>query len=299
MDSIIATGADGLIGSRLAELYPDELQIENLSLTTGVDITKAEQIEDALIANKAPVLIHFAAFTDTGAATKEDGDESGLCYQVNVIGTRNIAQACAKHGKHLIHISTDFVFDGEKETAYTEDDEPNPIDWYGKTKYLAEKEVEAAGGNYTIVRLSYPYRARFAGKLDYVAKVRQALTDGTIRPQFDDTLFTPTFVDDIAHGLRLMIDKKPTGIYHLTGSQAYSNYDAAVIIARAFRLDESKITRGSLEEYLKTPDARRFQRRLNISPAKFEREFDYDMANLEEGLAHIIEQDDEQLSGLE
>ena len=88
-------------------------------------------------------------------------------------------------------------------------------------------------------------------------------------------------------------------VYHLTGSQAYSNYDAAIIIARAYHLDESKVARGSLEEYLKTPDVRRFQRRLEISPAKFEREFDYNMANLEEGLAHITEQDDEQLKGLE
>jgi dTDP-4-dehydrorhamnose reductase len=299
MDSIIATGADGLIGSRLTELYPDELQIDNLSLATGVDITNAEQIEELLAANKAPVLIHFAAYTDAGAAAKEVGDESGLCYQVNVIGTKNIAEACTRHGKHLIHISTDFVFDGQKETAYTEEDEPNPIDWYGKTKYLAEQEVERAGGSYTIVRLSYPYRAQFKGKQDYVAKVRQALDDGTIRPQFADTLFTPTFVDDIAHGLRLLIDRRPTGIYHLTGSKAYSNYDAAVIIARAFHLDESKITRGSLEEYLKTPDARRFQRRLEISPVKFEREFDYNMANLEEGLIEIIEQNGEQLKGLE
>ena len=299
MGSIIATGADGLIGSRLAELYADQLQIENLSLATGVDITKPDQVEEILAANKAPVLIHFAAFTDTAAAAKEDGDESGLCYQVNVIGTKNIAEACKQHGKHLIHISTDFVFDGEKMGAYTEDDKPNPIDWYGRTKYLAEQEVERVGGSYTIVRLSYPYRAKFEGKLDYVAKVRQALTDGTIRPQFDDTLFTPTFVDDIAHGLKLISERKPQGVYHLTGSQAYSNYDAAIIIARAYHLDESKVARGSLEEYLKTPDVRRFQRRLEISPAKFEREFDYNMANLEEGLAHITEQDDEQLKGLE
>jgi len=299
MDSILATGADGLIGSRLGELFADELSIDNLSLNTGVDITDADQVEKRLSANKAPVLIHFAAFTDTAGAAQQDGDESGLCYQVNVIGTKNIAEACARHGKHLIHISTDFVFDGEKESAYTEDDEPNPIDWYGQTKYLAEQEVQKAGGQFTIARLAYPYRAKFDGKMDYVAKVRQALTEGTLRPQFADTLFTPTFVDDIAQGLKLIADRKPTGIYHLTGSRAYSNYEAAVLIAQAYHLDDSKIARGSLEEYMKTPGARRFQRRLNISPAKFEAEFDYSMANLEEGLLHITEQNDEQLNGLE
>lgn len=299
MDTIFATGADGLIGSRLLEIYANELTVDNLSLATGVDITNLEQVRDHLSGHAAPALIHFAAFTDTAAATQQDGDKEGPCYQVNVIGTQNVAQVCAERGIHLIHISTDFVFDGEKESAYTEEDKPNPIDWYGQTKYLAEQVVEQAGGPHVIVRLSYPYRAEFTGKLDYVAKVRQALKDGSLRPQFADTLFTPTFVDDIAHGLKLIIDRRPTGLYHLTGSRAYSNYEAAQLIARAYHLDESKIQPGSLEEYLKTPGARHFQKRLNISPAKFEREFDYDMANLEEGLATMTEQSAEQLKGLE
>lgn len=294
---IIATGADGLIGSRLGEIFP-EAQITNLSLATGVDITDADQVKEAIASSEGATVIHFAAFTDTAAAAAQDGDESGLCYQVNVVGTENVAAACAAAKKHLIHISTDFVFDGEKESVYTEEDDPNPIDWYGKTKWLAEEAVRQVGGETVIARLAYPYRAKFEGKLDYVAKVRQAITEGTLRPQFSDTLFTPTFVDDIAHGLMLLAEKKATGLYHLTGSRAYSNYDAAVLIARAFHLDESKIARGSLEEYLKTPGARRFQKRLNVSSTKFQGEFDYDMANLEEGLAVILEQTEEQLKGL-
>lgn len=299
MDTIFATGADGLIGSRLLEIYAADLSVDNLSLTTGVDITNLDQVRDHLSAHAAPTLLHFAAFTDTTAAAQQDGDQEGSCYQVNVIGTQNIATVCAERGIHLIHISTDFVFDGEKETAYTEEDAPNPIDWYGQTKYLAEQEVAKADGPHTIVRLSYPYRAEFTGKLDYVAKVRQSLKEGSLRPQFADTLFTPTFVDDIAHGLKLIIERRTPGLFHLTGSRAYSNYDAALLIARAYHLDESKIQPGSLEEYLQTPGARRFQKRLNISPAKFEREFDYNMANLEEGLAAITEQSAEQLKGLE
>lgn len=298
-NALLATGIDGLVGSRFAELYRDEWEIENLSLSTGVDITDQQQVEERIAAHPGKFVIHLAAFTDTAAAAAQAGDQEGLCYQVNVIGTRHVAQACAAHGKHLIHISTDFVFDGEKESAYTEEDQPNPIEWYGTTKLMAEQAVAAADGEHAIVRIAFPYRATYVGKKDYVAKIRQGLEEGNLRPQFGDTLFTPTFVDDIAHGLQVLLEHDATGLYHLTGGQAYSHYDAAIKIAEAYHLDESQIQRGSLEEYLKMPGARRFHRRLNISPAKFEREFGHSMATLEEGLASIVDQTDEQLVGME
>ena len=111
-------------------------------------------------------VITLAAFTDLNTAEKEAGDTSGIVWQVNVEGTRNIAESCAKHGVHLIHISTSYVFDGEKSDAYKEDDATNPIDWYAVTKLEAEKVVEQIAPTSTIFRIAFPYRSDEFPKAD-------------------------------------------------------------------------------------------------------------------------------------
>src|SRR3989339_237432 len=110
--SIILTGATGLVGSRFVELYSKEYEISNLDLATGVDITNLAQVKQFIASHPAEALIHLAAFTDTTRAEAESGDKNGVCYKVNVTGTENITKVCHEQGIHLIHISTDFVFDG-------------------------------------------------------------------------------------------------------------------------------------------------------------------------------------------
>ena len=156
--TIIGTGLSGLVGSRLVDLYSHKYNFENMDLSVGVDITDEKVVDDFISNSEAKVVVHLAAFTNVNAAHEQEGDESGICYKVNVIGTRNIASACKKHNKYLIHISTDFIFDGEGDLPKTEADLPSPIEWYGQTKYLAEKEVEKSDANYSILRLAYPYR---------------------------------------------------------------------------------------------------------------------------------------------
>ena len=103
-------------------------------------------------------MIHLAAFTDTNAAWSQRGDKSGLCYRLNVSGTKNIIRLCQKYGQYLIYVSTDFVFSGQKDGVYTEEDTPDPIEWYGQTKRWAESGFESILPA-AIIRLSYPFRA--------------------------------------------------------------------------------------------------------------------------------------------
>lgn len=288
MKTILATGASGLVGSRFVELYEGEYTVENMDLTTGVDITDKESIENFVKEHPADTLIHLAAFTDTNKAFAETGDKSGLCYRVNVVGTRNIAEVCKENNIHLIHVSTDFVFDGKKDTPYTEEDPRTPIEWYGQTKAMAEEEVENSGVGYTIVRIAYPYRKEFAAKPDLVKKVRVGLESGKLYPQFTDSIITPTFIDDLARGFAAVVEKKPSGIYHFVGSDSLSPYNFARKVAVAYGIDPGVVKEGSLTKYLEAA-TRPFARTVAVSNSKATNELGLTFATLDEGLVSITD----------
>ncbi len=266
---ILGTGLTGLVGSRIVELLGNKFDFEDLAFEKGFDITKKETIEGKIADSSAESLIHLAAFTDVNAAWKEKGDKNGLCYRVNVLGTKNIAGLCRKYDKFLVHFSTDFVFDGEKEGNYTEEDNPHPIEWYGETKYLAEEEVKNSGCRYCIVRIAFPFRAKFPTKLDFVRKIVEGLKNKTLSPQFSDQIITPTFIDEIVSGVEKILGKQPQGIFHLTGSTPISPYELAQKVAEKFGFDKKLAREGSLSLFLKeTPDARPYQKRLALSNQK-------------------------------
>lgn len=283
---IIGTGLSGLIGSRIVELLSDKYTFSDFSLNTGVDITNLAQIEEKIGNSEAEVVLHLAAFTDVDAASKQEGDKNGRCYQVNVLGTKNIISACKTSGKYLIHFSTDFVFDGKKRKPYTEEDEPSPIEWYGKTKFWAEEEVKKGGINYAIVRLAFPFRAKFKQKEDLVRKIIKRLRDDSLPPMFTDQLITPTLIDDIVYALDIFIQKRPAGLYHLVGSTILSPYELACQVADCFGFDKKKIKKGSLIEFLKT-DPRPRQRNLGLSNQKAKKEMGIKMKTVKEALQLI------------
>lgn len=286
MKQVLATGATGLVGSKFVELYQDTYDVANLDLTTGVDITDYKSVDRFLTAHPAPALIHLAAFTDTKRAQAEDGDKNGLCYRVNVEGTKNIARACREHGIHLVHVSTDFVFDGTKKEPYTESDPVHPLDWYGQTKAMAEEVVQDGGGDWTIVRLAYPYRDPHALKPDLVQKIRQGLQAGTLPPQFTDSTITPTYVNDLARGFAKSVEDKPSGIYHLVGSTSLSPYALARKVAAAYGLDPDLVKKGSLAEYLQSSD-HPVARHMALSNTKAREELGLTFATIEQGLAAV------------
>jgi len=267
---IIATGLSGLVGSRIQELLKDKYDFVDFSLDTGIDITNLDQLKSSFNKNiDAEIILHLAAFTNVNKAWEQQNDKNGLCYQVNVIGTRNIAQLCAKHNKYFIHISTDFVFDGKNPPidGYTEKDAPNPIEWYGQTKYLAEQEAVKSGAKHCIARIAFPFRANFPAKLDLVRKTIKNLKKDSLPPVFTDQIITPTFIDDIAAAIDVLINQQAKGIYHLVGSTSLSPYELVLRINKVFGFNNRTVKKTTLAEFIKT-DTRPRQKNLSLNNQK-------------------------------
>ncbi len=268
---LLVTGLSGLIGSRLkasASLRFDLVPID-VAGEEKIDITdRAQLLKFAATHGTAKALVHLAAYTDVSRAHAQTGDKTGPCYRINALGTENVARACAENGFHLIHVSTDFVFDGSKQGAYVESDSPKPIEWYGRTKLMAEEAARKAPA-WTIVRIAYPYCPQPAPRPDLVQTIYNSLVAGREVSLFTDQLITPTFGDDLAQGIALLARALPKGeIYHLVGSSSLSPFDLGLKIARAFKFDESLVRSTLLADHLKK-DPRPRHRRLQLSNAKW------------------------------
>lgn len=287
--SITGTGLTGLVGSRVVELTSDIFDWTNWSRHNGVDITDEECVSSVIEKSVSDTLVHFAAFTDLDEAEKQKDNKNGSCYQINVIGTKNIALACAKKSKHLIYISTDAVFDGKKSIPYVETDKPNPINWYGQTKWLGEQEIVKSGCKFTILRIAYPFRAKFENKKDFVRKLLDKFSKGEKLKMFSDTLFTPTYIDDIAKALKVIIQVKPLGVFHAVGSSILSPFQAATVIAEVFGLDLKSIQPIKLSDYL-TEFSRPYPRWAGLSNSKLKTELGISMSGFKEALGVIKEQ---------
>lgn len=288
---IIGTGLTGLVGSRIIELNPD-VEFINISIETGVSILDVTQLEKVFTDNPdADAVLHLAAFTDTNGAWGQNGDTAGLCYQLNVTGTQNVVDLCKKYDKYLIHISTDFVFDGKKVGKYTEDDLPNPIEWYGQTKYFSEKVVLDSGILSSIVRLAFPYRANFEPKKDIVRKIIDGFKAGKLYPQWTDHFTSPIFIDDIANALRIFFEKKPIGIYHLVGSSSQSPFEMCQLIAEVFGFDKNIVQASTLTDYVKSlPEGSRpWQYNLSLSNEKI-KSLGVQIKTLKDGLEEMKRQ---------
>lgn len=285
---ILVTGLNGLVGSRIKELLTD-YELENISRSTGVDITQKEQIYDAIGGSGAEVVLHLAAKTDVdGCEREKDLAEESEAWKINVIGTKNVAEACLELGKKLIYISTDFVFDGEigENEFYDEDSLPNPINFYAKTKYEGEKVVKELSSSWIIARLAYPYRANFV-KNDFARAIKSRLELGQEVAAITDHIFCPTFIDDVAFALDKLINSEATGIFHVVGSQPLSPFDSASLIANEFGLDSSLIKPATREEFFKDRAKRPF--RLALKNDKIQK-LGIGMKTFEQGLKEIKNQ---------
>ncbi len=286
--TILVTGLSGLVGSRFQQLYDDTYEMVNLDLTSGVDITNPETVEAAFAAHPdASAVIHLAAFTDLNKAYEQRDDKEGVCYKVNVLGSDIIAKAAAKHQIYMVHISTDYVFDGEKSEAYTEEDTPHPIEWYGQTKLWADEAVEAAGTKHVTLRLAFPYQAR-PSRPDMVAKIINGLETDSLYPMFTDHIITPTFVDDVVTVFDYCVKNRPQGLYHMVGSSSHSDYEIASMVRDVFGY-ETEVKKGSLAAYIES-SKRPYQKNMKISNQKLVSEFGITMSDFVTGLKQIKQQ---------
>lgn len=268
---IFTVGGSGLVGSRIIELLQGKHSFTDLSLTNGVDITNPSSLEVIRTDKEHDIVILLAAKADVdGCELDKPLGEEGDAYKINVIGAKNVAEAAKAGGKKLIYISTDFVFDGEKAPpySYTEEDIPNPINWYAMTKYKGEEMVKASGVPYIIARIAYPYRASFDLKKDFVRAIAGRLENNQPVKAITDHIMSPTLIDDIAYALDVLIREDATGIYHVCGDQQISPYDATMLIADTFGFDKSLVGKTTRSEYFNGKATRPFNVSLNNAKIK-------------------------------
>lgn len=303
---IIGTGLSGLVGSRILELLENIYEFEDLSLETGVDITNKEDVLNRIKKSTALMVIHLAAKTNVDLCEKDkEKDIKILGYKdikqqekewvrektawaVNVLGTQNIAEACIKTSKGLLYVSTDFVFDGDKKSndGYSEEDKPNPINWYARTKYEGEKIVQTLNPAGIIARLAYPYRASFARK-DFVRAIIERLKNRKALKMVTDHIVSPAFIDDIVKAFDVLIKNNKSGIFHVVGVQALSPYDAAVSIAKEFNFNSSLISKTTRAEFFKDRAPRPFK--LVLRNDKIQK-LGIKMRSFEEGIKEVKRQ---------
>lgn len=287
---IIGLGLNGLIGSRITQLLSDKHSFISLSRSNGVDITDSASLAKIKDYPDADFVLNLAAKADVDGCEEDKSlNEEGEAWKVNVGGSKNVAEICRETGKKLIHISTDFVFDGKigEEEKYDENDLPNPINWYGKTKHEGERAVEKSGADYIIVRLAYPYRASSDTKKDFFRTILESLEQGIKVKAVTDHIFCPTFIDDIVFAIEALIKNDAMGIYHVVGSDALTPYNASLKIAQVFGLDQNLIRETTREEFFANRAPRPFN--LALENAKI-CELGVEMKSFEEGLSEIKKQ---------
>src|SRR3972149_5516910 len=206
---VLGTGAQGLVGSRFAELYGqrNNLLTPQISEFNFLDIPLMEKyLKDKNITH----VVNFAAFTDVSLGESERGNKNGLCWRVNVTGVQNLTKMFNKNKVKFIHISTDMVFPGSSEDRGPYDekhkpiDDPNVVTWYGYSKYEGEKVVQNYFRNHAIVRIIYPVRARFDLKSDFLRKPLKLYEEGKLYPLFDDQHLSITFIDELYKVLKVI-----------------------------------------------------------------------------------------------
>ncbi|MCL5020015.1 MAG: NAD(P)-dependent oxidoreductase [Patescibacteria group bacterium] len=292
---ILVTGLSGLVGSRFTELLGDNYQFEEISRSSGVDITDANSVYKAINSSLSTIVLHLAAKTNVDGCEKDKEIDKDLldkkmdftnrdtAWAINVWGTKNIVEACKKTGKKLIYVSTDFVFDGERD-AYTEKDIPNPINWYAKTKYEGEKLVQDSGLSWIIARGLCLFLCK-----DFVRVLLDRLYRHERLTMVTDHIMVPTFVDDMVNALDVLVGMENTGIFHVVGSQPLSPYEAALKIAKEFDLDQSIIAKTTRREYFEGKAPRPFY--LNLKNDKITK-LGIKMSTFDEGLREVKSQID-------
>lgn len=298
---ILLTGSSGLVGSRFKDLL--DYEIDEISRKAGTDITDKDSLLEKFSSSDAPLVVHVAAKADVDGCEEDKGiDEKYLsekspdisswikeqtAWAINVLGTKNVVDACKKTNKKLIYVSTDFVFDGTKDTGYSEEDEENPVNWYGRTKYEGEKIVRESGLKWTVARLAYPYRAVFDIKKDFFRAMFSRLKDKQSVYAITNHVMSPTFIDDFVFSIDKLIESESEGIFHTVGSQFITPFEAANLIAEKFELDKSLIFKTTREEYFKGKAPRPFF--LGLKNDKI-RELGAKLRTFEEGLETIKEE---------
>ena len=292
MKKVLITGSNGLLGQKLIYQligYPDFMVFatsrgENRTLIKKryeyipLDITDEKEIQETFDYVQPDIVINAAAMTNVDAC---EDDKEG-CWKLNVDAVQYLVNACEKYSAHLIHVSTDFIFDGVS-GPYSEESEPNPLSYYGESKLAAEKIVKNSSCKWSIARTVLVY-----GVVDNMSRsnivlwAKGALEAGKELTVVDDQYRTPTLAEDLAHGCILIAKSGSQGIYNITGDEYMCIIDLVKKVARYYQLDESlvkPISSSSLNQKAARPP------KTHLLLDKAKKDLDYKPSSFEEGLS--------------
>ncbi len=243
-------GASGLVGGALqrAASVPFDL------LTPAhaeVDALDADSLARFIRSCRADVLVNLVAGTDVDGAERERGDENGLAYRLNVVLVRRLTDLCRQTGMHLVHVSTDYVFDGEQATRpYVESDTPGPLNWYAHTKLLGEQEALRGGDAVCVARIEMPFTGEAARKLDFPRLCVQRLTAGQHVDATVDQKVTPSFLADTAAALSFLAETRVPDVVHVAAASWTTPFDFARAISDRLGLATSLVRPLTYREFL-------------------------------------------------
>ncbi len=252
---ILVVGANGMLGQRVTEFYLPLNDVE--LLTTSVeeksvfekleyiqgDISNRNEIKNIVKDFCPDFIINAAAFTNVDLSETE----RELAWKINVKGVEYLSEAARILDSHLIHISTDYIFDG-KNGPYLENDIPNPLGYYARTKLASENVLKISGTRHTILRTNVLYGTAKYSRPDFVKWVVESLRAKKEIKIVDDQINNPTFIDDLVQGINKIVELRKEGIFHIGGNEFLSRYDFTIMIADFFNLDKSLIKKIKTEE---------------------------------------------------
>jgi len=288
MERLIITGVNGLLGQKVSELAVSNFSVLGVDIHDTpfqdkinfeyrrIDITDRKSVKDLILNYYPSYIINTAAFTNVDGCE----NQKELCWRVNVEAVDHLVYAARKIGSRIVHISTDYVFDG-KNGPYVETDKCEPLGYYGKSKLASENVLHASDMEYAIVRTMVLYgigrnvRPNFVTWLISQLKQRKNVTIVT------DQFGSPTLVDELAAAILKIIQLNKWDIFHVSGSEIIDRYHFALKVADVFNLDKKLIKPITTAE-LNQPANRPLKSGFIIDKA--ENELVVQLSNVEDGL---------------
>lgn len=305
---ILVTGSNGLLGQKVIYgllgdpiVNIDPALLKDVSIIAAakgenrlfkkdgyifesLDITNADQVKAIIAKYKPHAVINTAAMTNVDACETQREE----CWAANVTAMNHLVEACTFHGSHLVHVSTDFVFDGMKGEPYVETDEPNPLHYYAKSKWEGEKIVMAGKATWAILRTIIVYGVVDGNtRSNLVLWVKNNLQKGQKIKVINDQYRAPTLSEDLAFACIMAAFKRAKGIYHVSGDKTESILELANKIADFWKLDKSLMQPVTSEE-LNQPAKRPPRTGFIIDKAK--KLLGYNPHSFEEGLKIVDQQ---------
>ncbi len=258
MKKILVTGSNGFLGQKVVDLLAANELYNVVAISKGpnrnpnktgyafhqVDLLDQIKLTNFLSSWDFDAIVHTAAMTSVEACEAD----KAACQLLNVDLVQTLATYCTENQVQLIHLSTDFVFDGKKDSPYHEEDRPNPQSEYGKSKYASEQVLAQSSCPYAILRTILVYGINGdPNRSNLVLWAKTKLSQNEAIKVVNDQWRMPTFVDDLAYACQLAIERKAQGIFHISGADSMSITEAVYKIADYWQLDKGLITEISAE----------------------------------------------------